>query len=150
MCERHTTFVLVITACNKTSHTLLEIHSECMCDCVHNHYQLKSKIGNILNSANLSSINLVSIFRCSSHPHNPVYVKCGDPSDLSFSLSSHRHSYISLLFNSHFIDLFTCSQVEIQFVWKTCPHGSHLADMSMNDFSQVMELASPVVTTTST
>ena len=27
-----------------------------------------------------------------------------DPSDLAFSLSSHRHSHISLLFSFHFID----------------------------------------------
>jgi hypothetical protein len=57
--------------------------------------------------ANLSPINLVSIFRCSSPPHNPVYtsrVTVVDPSDLVLSLSSHRHSYISLIFSSHFID----------------------------------------------
>ncbi len=40
---------------------------------------------------NLSSINLVSIFRCSSPPHNPVYVRRVDPSSLPFSFSSHRH-----------------------------------------------------------
>jgi hypothetical protein len=34
---------------------------------------------------NLSSINLVSIFRCSSPPRNPVYVRCVDPSVLPFS-----------------------------------------------------------------
>ena len=39
--------------------------------------------------ANLSSINLVSIFRCSSPPDNPVYLRRVDPSALSFSLSSH-------------------------------------------------------------
>ena len=49
------------------------------------------------------SINLVSIFRCSSFPSNPVYVRRVDLSVLSFSLSSHRHSYISLLFISRFI-----------------------------------------------
>ncbi len=43
--------------------------------------------------ANLSSISLVSIFRCSSPPHNPVYVRPVDPSSLAFGLSSHRHSY---------------------------------------------------------
>jgi hypothetical protein len=48
--------------------------------------------------SNLSSINLVSIFRCSSPPINPVYVSRVDLSPLSFRLSSHRHSYISLLF----------------------------------------------------
>ncbi len=45
---------------------------------------LKSKIVNILTN---------SIFRCSSPPRNPVYVRRVDPSALSFSLSSHRHSY---------------------------------------------------------
>jgi hypothetical protein len=54
---------------------------------------------------NLSSINLVVyIFGCSSPPHNPVYVRCVDPSALAFSLSSHRHSWISLLFGSRFIE----------------------------------------------
>jgi hypothetical protein len=53
--------------------------------------------------ANLSSINLVSIFRCSSLPHNPVYARRVDPSALAFSLSSHRHSCISLSFSSRFI-----------------------------------------------
>ncbi len=93
--------------------------------------QLKSKCGNILTKtvslriilniyrrrtcnvkitlspvtlANLSSINLVSNFRCSSPPWNPVYVRCVDPSALAFSLSSHRHSYLSLLFCTRFID----------------------------------------------
>ncbi len=42
-------------------------------------------------------------FRCSSPPHNPVYVRRVDPSALAFGLSSHRHSYISLLFTSRFI-----------------------------------------------
>ncbi len=48
-------------------------------------------------------INLVSIFWCSSPPHNPVYTKRVDLSLLTFSLSSHRHSFISLLFSSRFI-----------------------------------------------
>jgi hypothetical protein len=52
---------------------------------------------------NLSSINLVSISRCSSPPHNPVYVRRVGPSDLDNSLASYRHSYIGLLFGSHFI-----------------------------------------------
>jgi hypothetical protein len=46
---------------------------------------------------NLSSINFVSIFRCSSPPHNPVYVSRVDPSPLVSSLSSHRHSYSRFL-----------------------------------------------------
>ncbi len=43
---------------------------------------------------NLSSINLVFIFRCSSSPRNPVYSRHVDFSTLGFSLSLHRHSYI--------------------------------------------------------
>ncbi len=54
--------------------------------------------------ANISSINVISIFRCSSSTRNPVYVRRVDSSSLVFSLSSHRHSYIGLVFNSHFID----------------------------------------------
>jgi hypothetical protein len=55
--------------------------------------------------ANLSSprLNLVSIFRFSSPPHNPVYVRRVDPSTLALSLSSHRHSYMRILFSSRFI-----------------------------------------------
>jgi hypothetical protein len=41
--------------------------------------------------ANLSFINLVFIFRCSSSPYHPVYARGVDPSALAFSLSSHRH-----------------------------------------------------------
>ncbi len=37
-------------------------------------------------------------------PSHPVYPSRSDPSDLVFSLSSHRHSYIDLLCISHFID----------------------------------------------
>jgi hypothetical protein len=48
-------------------------------------------------------INLVSILWCSSPPRNPVYPRRVDPSAVAFSLSSHRHSYISLLFISRFI-----------------------------------------------
>jgi hypothetical protein len=54
--------------------------------------------------ANISSINLVSIFRCSSSPSNPVCPSRVDSSTLVFSLSSHRHSYIGLVFSSRFID----------------------------------------------
>jgi len=50
--------------------------------------------------ANISSIKLVSIFRCFSPPTNPVYVRCVDPSSSVSSLSSHRHSYIGLLCSS--------------------------------------------------
>ncbi len=51
----------------------------------------------IFTLANLSFINLVSIFRCSSPTRHPVYVSRVDPSDLDFSLSSYQHSYIDLL-----------------------------------------------------
>jgi hypothetical protein len=51
-----------------------------------------------------SRLLIVSIFGCSRPPRNPVYVRGVDPSVLVFSLSSHRHAYISLLFSSHFID----------------------------------------------
>jgi hypothetical protein len=47
---------------------------------------------------NFSSINLIFIFRCSSSPCNPVYTRCVDSSPLVISLSSHRHSYIGLIF----------------------------------------------------
>ena len=52
---------------------------------------------------NLSFINLVSIFRGSSPSSNPVYARRVDPSVLAFSLSSHRYSFIGLLFSSRFI-----------------------------------------------
>ncbi len=55
--------------------------------------------------ANVSSINLLFIFRCSSLPSNPVYVSRVNPSELVFNLSSHRQSYIGLPYNSRFIDL---------------------------------------------
>jgi hypothetical protein len=42
---------------------------------------------------NISSINLVIIFRCFSSPTNPVHVRRVDSSALVFSLSSYRHSY---------------------------------------------------------
>ena len=49
------------------------------------------------------SRNLVSIVRCSSPPHNPVYVSRVDPSGLVFSLSLHRQSFISILISFRFI-----------------------------------------------
>ncbi len=58
----------------------------------------------VMNFFFFSSINLVFIFRCSSAPSNPVYVRCVDSSDLVFSLSSYRHSEIGLNFSSCFID----------------------------------------------
>jgi hypothetical protein len=49
-----------------------------------------------------SLINLVFVFRCSSSTSNPVSVRRVDSSFLVFSLSSHRYSYISLLFTSFY------------------------------------------------
>jgi hypothetical protein len=40
----------------------------------------------------------------SSSPSNPVYARRVDFSALVFSLSSHRHSYIGLVFSSRFLD----------------------------------------------
>jgi hypothetical protein len=57
----------------------------------------------LLTMANIWSINLVFIFRCSSSPSNPVYARRVDSSALGFSLSSHRHSYIGFVFSSRFI-----------------------------------------------
>jgi hypothetical protein len=54
--------------------------------------------------ANISTINVVFIFRCSSSTSNPVYVRNVDSSALVFSLSSYRHSYIGLVSSSRFID----------------------------------------------
>ena len=54
--------------------------------------------------ANLSLINLVSVFRCSSSKTNPVYARRVNSLLLVCSLSSHRHSYIPLIFGSRFID----------------------------------------------
>jgi gluconate kinase len=90
---------------------------------------LKSKVGNIIRKTvdlrvhlNIDVTPIVSrshthsshsqtsrlltssfIFRCSSPPRNPVYVRRVDLSPLGFSLSSHRHSYISFLFSPRFI-----------------------------------------------
>jgi hypothetical protein len=88
---------------------------------------LKSKCGNILAKVSAWRVNLnldgesitsnshthpsysqtsrfVSIFRCSSSKTNPVYGRRVNFFVLVCSLSSHRHSYIPLLFDSHFID----------------------------------------------
>ncbi len=65
---------------------------------------ITSKSHSPITLANFSSINLVYIFRCSSSPNNPVYTRHVDSSPLGFSRSSHRHSYIGLVFNSRFID----------------------------------------------
>jgi hypothetical protein len=55
--------------------------------------------------ANLSLINLVSIFRCSSSKTNPVYGRLVNSFVLVCSLSSHRHLFIPLIFGSRFIAL---------------------------------------------
>ena len=97
--------------------------------------QIKSKVGNILvkvtglrivlnidvtpipsrphthpsHTQNSQKINLVSIFRCSSSPHNPVYPRhvVSDPSVLTFSLSLNGHPHICIPFRYCFI---YCSQ----------------------------------------
>ncbi len=62
-----------------------------------NAYHFKNKnTYSPITLTNISSINLVFVFRCSSSPSNPVYPRCVDFSDLVFSLSSHRHSYIGV------------------------------------------------------
>jgi hypothetical protein len=38
-------------------------------------------------------------------PRHPVYVRCVDPSTLALSLSSHRHSYVSLLFSLYHLTM---------------------------------------------
>jgi hypothetical protein len=63
-----------------------------------------SKSHSPITLANFSSINLVSIFRYSSSSNNPVYSSHVDSSFLGSSLSSHRQSYIGLVFRSFFID----------------------------------------------
>ncbi len=63
-----------------------------------------SKSHSPITLANISSINLVSIFRYSSSSSNPVYVRHVHSSSLGFSLSSHRQSCIGLVFISRFID----------------------------------------------
>jgi hypothetical protein len=53
--------------------------------------------------SNLSSLNLVFIFSCSSPPRNPVSVRRVDLADLDLSRSSHQHSYLSILFSPRFV-----------------------------------------------
>ena len=47
----------------------------------------------------LSPINLVSIFRCSSSPRNPVQTRHVDPSVLTFSLSLYPHICMPFIYN---------------------------------------------------
>ena len=42
-------------------------------------------------------------YRDTVHKKIPVYVRCVDPSALDLSLSSHRHSYLSILFSCRFV-----------------------------------------------
>jgi hypothetical protein len=51
-----------------------------------------------------SRLLTTSIFRCSSSTTNPVYVRRVNSLVLIGSLSSHRHSYVHLIFSSRFID----------------------------------------------
>jgi len=52
--------------------------------------------------ANISAINLVSIFRCPSSKTDPVYGSRVNSFVLVCSLSSHRHLFIPLIFGSRF------------------------------------------------
>ena len=54
-------------------------------------------------SPNLSSINLVSIFRRSSPPRNPVYTRRVGPHQFYLLVFHHTYTHISILFTSHFI-----------------------------------------------
>jgi hypothetical protein len=78
---------------------------------------------------NLSFINFVSIFKCSSPSRNPGYVSRVDPPDLPFSLSSHRHSHISLLFNFRFVinkkDVYTTDQITLDSLHPPRPYVTH-------------------------
>ncbi len=56
------------------------------------------------HSQNLSFVNLVFIFRCSSSTTNPVYESRVNLLVLVCSLSLHRHSYIGFICNTRFID----------------------------------------------
>ncbi len=62
--------------------------------------QMKLKIKNIL--AKTETLQII-LKMCSSPTRHPVHVRSVVPSVLAFSLSSHRHTYVSLLFNSRFI-----------------------------------------------
>ena len=53
--------------------------------------RIVSQVHSPITLSNFSSINLVFIFRCSSSPIHPVFVRRVDSSSLVFSLSSHRH-----------------------------------------------------------
>jgi hypothetical protein len=64
----------------------------CECDGEHGEHDVVLTI----TFANFSSINLVSIFRCSSSTTNPVYTRRVNSLVSVCSLSSHRHSYIHL------------------------------------------------------
>jgi hypothetical protein len=55
---------------------------------------LRAKIDNILVKTTTLRITL----------NIDEYVRCVDPSTLALSLSSHRHTHVIFLFNSHFLD----------------------------------------------
>jgi hypothetical protein len=92
--------------------------------------QLRAKVDSTLTKAAALRVNLnldgaPIVSRTHTHPshsqtsrlltsslslgvevRNPVYVRCANPLPLDFSLSSHRPSYISLLYSSHSIHLY--------------------------------------------
>jgi hypothetical protein len=76
-------------------------------------WHLTSKVGSTLVKAVSLRVDLdldgaLVTSRTHTHPshspHNPVYVRRVDSSSFVFSLSSDRHSFIGLVFNSRFID----------------------------------------------
>jgi hypothetical protein len=88
---RHVTFLVTLKP--KVGSTLTMVQLYVSHQILMGHLSLQKHISPI-TLTNISFINLVLIFRCSSSPRNPVYVRRVDFSDLVFSLSSHRHSYL--------------------------------------------------------
>ena len=84
-----------------------------------------------LEHLKIESINLVSIFRCSSPPRNLVYGRRVDPSPLDFSLSSHRHSHspitLANLSSINLVSIFRCSSPPYNPVYVRCVDPSDLA-----------------------
>ena len=60
----------------------------------HNTLPLSLHVLLLITLGNISSINLVFIFRCSSSPSNPVYVRRVDFSVLVFSHRTNTHTYL--------------------------------------------------------
>ncbi len=79
-------------------------------------------------------MNLVSIFRYSSSSSNPVYESHVISSYLGSSLSSHRQSYIGLVFSSRFIDLIINS-----FLPHACTQVHLFSKPYLTDVSQLRE-----------